>query len=158
AYDSLLKSKRQQLHAQLAQVLERDFADRVASEPELLARHLTQSGNLLAAIPWWLAAGELSIRKSALQEAAGHLQKGLVLIEHRPPAAERDALELSLREPLNAVWTGLRGWPAPQVRENASVVLQLAKRRARAEALALGLWATWVNTITQGRVADSLEW
>ena len=46
AYDSLLKSKRQQLHAQIAQVLEEDFAERVANEPELLAHHYTQAGNL----------------------------------------------------------------------------------------------------------------
>jgi class 3 adenylate cyclase len=60
AYDSLLKSKRQQLHALIAQVLEKDFSDRTASEPELLAYHYTQAGNLAAAIPLWHKAGELA--------------------------------------------------------------------------------------------------
>ena len=157
AYESLLKSKRQQLHAQLAEVLERDFADRVASEPELLAHHHTQSGNRATAVPWWRAAGELSLRRSALQEAIGHLQRGLALIERLPPSSECDKLELSLREPLNGAWTALRGWAAPEVSANAAAILQVAEREGKAQALGIGLWGIWVNTITQGRVADSLK-
>jgi tetratricopeptide (TPR) repeat protein len=158
AYDSLLKSKRQQLHAQLAQVLEADFAARVANEPELLAHHYTQSGNLTAAIPWWQKAGELAVGRVALQEAVAHLQKGLALIEQLPPSSERDGLELAIREPLNAAWTGLRGWAAAEVTVNAAAILELAKGQGKSQTLGVGLWAIWVNTITQGRVADSLEW
>jgi class 3 adenylate cyclase/tetratricopeptide (TPR) repeat protein len=158
AYDSLLKSKRQQLHARLAQALEEDFPDRVANQPELLAHHYTQAGNPAAAIPWWREAGELAARRVALQEAAGHFQKGLALIERLPPSSERDGLELSIREPLNATWTGLRGWAAPEVSVNAAAILQLAKSQGKAQSLRIGLWGMWVNTTTQGRVADSLEW
>ncbi len=61
AYDSLLKSKRQQLHAQIAQVLEKDFSERVANEPELLAHHYTQAGNLAAAIPLWQQGGRAGL-------------------------------------------------------------------------------------------------
>ena len=100
AYDSLLKSRRAQLHAQIAQVLEKDFSERVANEPELLAHHYTQAGNLAAAIPLWRKAGELALARVALQEAVGHFQKGLALIEQLPPSSERDGLELSIREPL----------------------------------------------------------
>ena len=92
AYDSLLKSKRQQLHAKIAQVLEESFAARVATEPELLAHHYTQSGNLAKAIRWWGEAGKLAVRRGALQEAVGHFQKGLALIEQVPPSSERDGL------------------------------------------------------------------
>jgi class 3 adenylate cyclase/tetratricopeptide (TPR) repeat protein len=158
AYESLLKSKRQQLHAQLAQLLEADFTDRVVNEPELVAHHYTQSGNLAVAIPWWCKAGELAVRRVALQEAVGHFQKGLALIELLPASPERDALELLIREPLNAAWTGLRGWAAAEVTVNAAAILELSKRRGKSQTLAVGLWAIWVNTITQGRVADSLEW
>jgi class 3 adenylate cyclase/tetratricopeptide (TPR) repeat protein len=158
AYDSLLKSKRQQLHAQLAQVLEVYFTDRVANEPELLAHHYTQAGNLATAIPRWREAGGLAVERVALQEAVAHFQRGLALIEQLPPSSERDGLELTIREPLNAAWTGLRGWAAPEVSLNAAALLELAKRRGKSHALGVGLWAIWVNTITQGRVADSLKW
>ena len=44
AYESLLKSRRQQLHSQIARALEESFADIVASQPEIVARHFTQAG------------------------------------------------------------------------------------------------------------------
>ncbi|MEP7343811.1 MAG: AAA family ATPase [Gemmatimonadaceae bacterium] len=158
AYDSLLKSKRQQLHAQIARVLEEDFADRVANEPEQLAYHYTQSGNLTAAIPWWREAGKRAAQRVALQEAGVHFQKGLELITQLPPSTERDGLELSIREPLNATWTGLRGWAAAEVSVNAAAILELTKRQGKSQTSGTGLWAIWVNTTTQGRIADSLEW
>ena len=158
AYDSLLKGKRQQLHARIAQVLEEDFAERVANAPELLAYHYTQSGNLSAAIPWWCNAGKLAAQRTALREAAGHFQKGLALIEQLPPSSERDGLELSIREPLNAAWTALRGWAAAEVSVNAAAILELTKRQGKSQTPGTGLWAIWVNTTTQGRVADSLGW
>ena len=158
AYDSLLKSKRLVLHARLALVLQRDFSDLVANAPEMLAYHYTQSGNLAEAIPWWREAGKLAAQRVALREAASHFQKGLALLEQLPPAPERDHLELSIREPLNAALTGLRGWADPDVSVNATAIIEVAKRQSQPQTLATGLWAMWVNTTTQGRVEDSLEW
>ena len=158
AYETLLKSTRQMLHARIAQVLERNFPDRIAVEPELLARHYTDAGLLSAAIPRWREAGQLCLKRVALQEAVSHLQRGLALIAQLNASPERDELELSIREPLNAAWTGLRGWAATEVTENAQSILRLAERQGRAPLLRLGLWAIWVNTVTQGRIADSMEW
>jgi class 3 adenylate cyclase/tetratricopeptide (TPR) repeat protein len=158
AYDSLLKSKRQQLHARLAQVLQEDFADRVASEPELLAHHYTQAGDLIAAIPWWCEAGKLAARRVALREAIGHFQKGLALIEQLPSSPERDKLELAIREPLNGAWIGWLGWQASEVGANATAILELAKRQGTPESVLVGLYGLWINTLTQGRIAQALEW
>ena len=44
AYQSLLKSKRQQLHARIAHVLEERFSETARPEPEVLAQHLTEAG------------------------------------------------------------------------------------------------------------------
>src|SRR5262249_39400169 len=44
AYESLLRSRRQQLHGQIARALEQGFADIVASQPEIVAHHFTQAG------------------------------------------------------------------------------------------------------------------
>ncbi len=157
AYDSLLKSKRAQLHAQIAQVLEKEFLDRVANEPELLAHHHTQAGNLSVAIPLWRKAGELAVRRVAFQEAVGHFQKGLALIERLPSSSERDRLELSIREPLTVAWLGLRGCAAPEVGVNATAILELAKSQGKPQSLLVGCGGCRLNTLTQGRVADSLS-
>ena len=44
AYQSLLKSRRQQLHQQIAHVLEERFAETVETQPELVAHHYTEAG------------------------------------------------------------------------------------------------------------------
>src|SRR5262249_47994373 len=44
AYQSLLKSKRRQLHQQIARVLEEQFAETKETQPEWLAHHYTEAG------------------------------------------------------------------------------------------------------------------
>ena len=44
AYQSLLKSTRQQYHQRIAQVLEAQFPETVETQPELLAQHYTEAG------------------------------------------------------------------------------------------------------------------
>jgi class 3 adenylate cyclase len=81
AYQSLLRSRRQQLHARIAEVLEQRFPETVATEPELLAHHYTGAGLAAQAIPHWLQAGLRAIQRSAHAEASAHLARGLELLE-----------------------------------------------------------------------------
>src|SRR5206468_8754312 len=53
AYQSLLKSKRQQYHQQIAQVLEDSFPETKETQPELLAHHYTEAGLIAQAISYW---------------------------------------------------------------------------------------------------------
>ena len=59
AYDTLLRSNRQQLHARIAAVMERKFPEVVTSTPEVLAQHYASAGIALQAIPYWLKAGRV---------------------------------------------------------------------------------------------------
>ena len=158
AYESLLKSRRGELHSRIADVLENEFADRVAKTPEWLAYHLTQAGHLTQAIPLWRRAGTLAVARVALKEAVAHFTKGLGLIDQLAPSLERDGMELTIRDPLNAAWTGLRGWAAPEVGVNSMAILRLAESRGNQRNLFLALWWVWTSTITQGRIADSQVW
>src|SRR4029077_16129354 len=103
-------------------------------------------------------AGQRSLDRSALQEAVAYLQQGLGIIERLPPSADRDSLELTLREPLHSARLRWRGWASLEVRANATAILQLAQRQGRPQSLLVGLWGMWVNTITQGRVAETPDW
>jgi predicted ATPase len=53
AYEALLKSKRKELHARVAELLIRQFPERVISAPELVAHHYTEAGVIEEAIPYW---------------------------------------------------------------------------------------------------------
>src|ERR671930_2072137 len=53
AYQSLLRSTRQRYHQRIAQVLETQFPEVAATQPEWLARHCTEAGLPAQAIPYW---------------------------------------------------------------------------------------------------------
>lgn len=160
AYDSLLKTRRSELHGKIAQALETTLQAQVTHSPETLAHHHTQAGHPAQAIPLWRAAGVSAVQRVALKEAVAHFRNGLALIDQLPAgdAREKDRLELTIREPLNAAWSGLSGWAAPEVGVNAAAILRLAERLGAAESLLLARWWLWTSTITQGRIADSLQW
>src|SRR5262249_48816847 len=65
AYESLLRSRRQVLHRQIAEALRDQFAKIAAAEPEVLAHHFTQAGQTETAIEWWDRAGQRSMDRSA---------------------------------------------------------------------------------------------
>jgi class 3 adenylate cyclase/tetratricopeptide (TPR) repeat protein len=158
AYDSLLQSRRQELHAKIARVIEAHFPTIKTAEPEVLAHHLTAAGLTDAAIPLWQAAGELALRRMAMTEAIAHLNRGLELVSTLPRSLERDASELRLRSRLGTAWLALNGWPAPEVWTSLHPALALAKSLGRHNALAPILWGLTMNVMTQGRIAEALPW
>ena len=158
AYDSLLKSRRQELHAKIARAIETHLPNIKATEPEMLAHHLTEAGLAEAAIPLWQAAGELALKRMALTEAISHLEGALGLISTLPRSSERDSSELGLRTRLGLAWQALRGWPTPEVWTSLHPALALAKSLERLDALAPIFLGLFNNILTQGRVAESLPW
>ena len=136
AYDSLLKSRRQELHGKIARVIEQRFPNIKTTEPEVLAHHLTAAGLAEAAIPLWQAAGELALKRLALTEAIAHLNQGLELVATLPRSSQRDASELGLRTRLGTAWLALKGWAAPEVWTSLHPALALAKSLERHDALA----------------------
>jgi len=94
AYESLLKSRRHQLHAQIARTLEEKFPDVVTGEPEILARHFTEAGIVDLATSYWLKAGNLALSRSANAEAVKHLRRGIELTQELAQSHERFRKEL----------------------------------------------------------------
>lgn len=94
AYQSLLKRRRQQLHAQIARALEEGFADFVTIEPEILAHHFTEAGMIDRATNYWLAAGRRALSRSSNAEAVKHLRRGLDLSRQLASSPERVRKEL----------------------------------------------------------------
>ncbi|HKQ24697.1 MAG TPA: AAA family ATPase [Burkholderiales bacterium] len=158
AYDSLLKSRRQELHSKIARVIEERFPATKDTEPEVLAHHLTASGLVEDAIPFWQTAGELALKRMALTEAISHLNQGLELVSTLPRSSERNASELGLRTVLGTAWLALKGWPAPDVWTSLHPALALAKSLERNDALLPILWGLMFNVLSQGRIAESLPW
>jgi class 3 adenylate cyclase/tetratricopeptide (TPR) repeat protein len=116
AYASLLKSKKQELHARIARVMESGFQQVIEAKPELIARHYTEAGLSANAIPFWLKAGELCIARAAHQEALVHLREGLALVTAQPATATRSDTELAYQMNIGSAYNVLQGWSAPEVK------------------------------------------
>ncbi|ARP99796.1 adenylate/guanylate cyclase domain-containing protein [Pseudorhodoplanes sinuspersici] len=97
AYESLLKSRRIQLHAAIADTFERRFPEIVEAQPETLAHHLTEATLVDRARDYWLAAGKKAAMRSANLEAIAHLQRGLATFPRVPNSPEKIRQELDFR-------------------------------------------------------------
>ena len=95
AYDSLLKSRRQALHARAAEILR----ESASPEPEAIAHHFTQAGLDDLAIEWWGKAGDQALRRSAFQEAIAHLGKAIAMADRAGATARQCARRLGCSEP-----------------------------------------------------------
>ena len=109
AYQSLLKSTRQQYHQQIAQVLGERFLETKTTQPELLAHHYTEAGLIEQAIPYWQRAGQKAVERSANEEAIGHLTKGLELLNALLDTPEHAHEELILQTTLAHALTATKG-------------------------------------------------
>jgi class 3 adenylate cyclase/predicted ATPase len=157
AYQSLLKSKRQQLHGRIALVLEEHFPDVGDTQPEVLARHLTEAGLAARAIPYWRRAGELAAGRSANLEATAHLSNGLELIDTLPDAPERRDKELALRLAIGGPLIATKGHPAPEVERTYSRALALCDQLGRTGELFSPLRGLWHCYLVRAELRRALE-
>ena len=74
AYGTLLRSRRQHLHGEIASALEEAFPEIVEMQPEILARHCAEAGLDEKAQKYWRTAGEQAIRRASNREAIGHFR------------------------------------------------------------------------------------
>jgi predicted ATPase/class 3 adenylate cyclase len=98
AYGTLLRKPRRALHARIAETLEGQFADIAERQPELLARHYTEADLSEKAAALWGKAGQRSLERSALVEAAEQLSRALAQIAVLPttPALRREQIQLQV--------------------------------------------------------------
>jgi len=117
AYESLLKSTRQQYHQRIAQVLETQFPEIAEAQPELLAHHSTEAGLTEKAVHYWYHAGQRASERSAHVEAMTHLRQGLALLQTLSETPERTQHEVDMHIALGASLIATKGYAAPEVEQ-----------------------------------------
>jgi len=132
AYDSLLKSRRQELHRKIARVIEERFPGTKDTEPELLAHHYTEAGMLQEAVGYWAKAGQRAVDGSAYQEALGHLTTGLALLPSLPPSVECNKQELRLQTARAAAMQATQGFGGQETGRAYSRAREICKELADA--------------------------
>jgi class 3 adenylate cyclase/predicted ATPase len=115
AHSSLLRSSRQQLHAQIADALETHFPELIESQPELIAQHYAEAGLIEKSVSYWSQAGRRSATRSAMAEAAAQLQKGLDQLALLPDSRLRQQRGLEFWSALGAALRFVKGQAAPEL-------------------------------------------
>jgi predicted ATPase len=110
AHGSLLRSTRQQLHAQIAEALEAHYPEVMDNQPERLAQHYAEAGLIEQSVDFWGKAGRKSAARSAMAEAAAQFRKGLDQLALLPDSPERQRQELEFRSSLGAVLSAVKGY------------------------------------------------
>jgi predicted ATPase len=157
AYGTLLRGKRQQLHARIAEALLRLFPERAAVEPELLAHHYTEAAQIEDAIEYWRRAGTRAIERSANIEAISHLSKGLRLVESLPEDTARDRQEAALRSQLGIALMSTKGFGASEVRDAFARVRELCDRLGDAPGQFAATWNLWMYNGVASRLQTARD-
>jgi class 3 adenylate cyclase/tetratricopeptide (TPR) repeat protein len=148
AYGTLLRSRRQQIHARIAATLEDQFPEIVVAQPALLARHYVEAGLAERAVVYWLKAGQQALARSATTEAAAQLRKGLDALNGLPDGPGHRQQELDLRLALGLALMATKGYSAPEVGETLARARALAEQIDRPEYL----WSVFLGQSSFHRV------
>ncbi|MCP4335627.1 MAG: AAA family ATPase [Gammaproteobacteria bacterium] len=145
AYGSLLKSKRRELHGRVAKALEDEFAERVETEPELLAHHFTEAAITGPALDYWLRAGQRAVERCAYVEASSHLKRGLALVETMAEGDPCIRMEITFRIALGVPLQKVVGSGSPEVAESYTRAQELCEQLGETEQLFPVLWGLWFH-------------
>jgi predicted ATPase len=130
AYGTMLREPRRALHARIAEALESQFAEIAEAQPELPARHCTEAGLIDKAAGLWGKAGQRSLARSALIEAATHLTRALAQIATLPSTPSLRREQIKLQVGLANATMQIKGYAAPETKgslEEARVFIERAE-------------------------------
>jgi class 3 adenylate cyclase/predicted ATPase len=143
AYESLLKSTRREIHARVGAIIEKEWPDIVAGQPELLAYHYGMARNAEFAALYWQSGGRRARSRSANLEAIVQFQKALEFLELMSDSPERISKELEIQLSLGLCFIAIQGYSADDTRKSferaRSLSLAVAEPQKEIQAT-FGLW------------------
>jgi class 3 adenylate cyclase/predicted ATPase len=140
AYQSLLKSTRQQYHERIARVMIEQFSSEAAAHPEFVANHYTEAGTLGEAVQWWQRAGQHAVQRASYAEAITHYRNGLRVLDSTPVSSRRDQSELGLQVELGYALIPVKGWAAAETASAFTRAGELCRAVGETPKLFRALW------------------
>jgi len=157
AYESLLKTTRQQYHRQIAEAILKGFPRIAETQPEMLARHYIAAAMIERATPWLQRAAQLAMERSAYREAINYLNQGLALVATLPKTERRDKLELSLQIAIGAPLIAAKGFATPDVERAFLSARELSGRVGGAGTRFRAEWGLGAFSLVRARLATARE-
>ena len=155
-YNSLLRSKRRQFHADIAATLASRFPALVENQPELLAYHYTEAGNHELAMRCWYRAGQRALTHSANVEAIAHFRKALELMSSCADTPERRKEEIKIQLALGIPLIAVRGYAAEETREAFEQARTLCLKQENPPEQFQALYGLWGHSWMGGKNDEAL--
>jgi len=152
AYESLLLMRRREWHGRVGLALEQRFGDVAAKEPELLARHFGEAGQLSLACDYRMRAGNQAVSRSAYVEAIAHFTAALRLAETMPPQdGLRRQLEFWLK--LGAASVVAHGMQSAEAETAYTKAGEIGEQLGDGHASFQAKWGLWINANLRRKTA-----
>jgi class 3 adenylate cyclase/tetratricopeptide (TPR) repeat protein len=136
AYEALLKSRRRELHRQVAAAIDKGFPALKEAHPEVLARHWTEAGEPQPAIAEWQRAGKVAEVRNAFREAVESYRQAIALLKLLPESPEGQVRELELRRSILLPLVLAIGFTAPETIDAIEQAAVLVEKGGNLEQLA----------------------
>jgi predicted ATPase len=156
-YDSLLRSKRQQIHADIAAILEQHFPELAGNQPEILAYHYQEASNHRQATRCWLEAGRRALANSANVESIANFRKALQLLNILPETPERNRQEIGIQLALGIPLIAVRGYASVETREAFSLARTLCLQLGDIPEYFQALFGLWGHSWMGGKNDEALQ-
>ncbi len=157
AYESLLKSSRREIHAKVADAIQRESPEVAIAQPELLAFHYGEAGNAESAVRYWLAGGRRARSRWANLEAISQLQQALEFVKLLPAAPKRTETELEIHLALGLSFIAVRGYSSDETRQSFEQACELSTQLhdpQRTIQAFFGLWGHYWMTARHDRAIE----
>jgi class 3 adenylate cyclase/tetratricopeptide (TPR) repeat protein len=157
AYESLLKSRRREIHAKVADAIQRESPEVGIAQPELLAFHYGEAGHAESAVRYWLAGSRRARSRWANLEAIAQLQRALEFAKLLASGLERIETELEIHLALGLSFIAVRGYSSDETRHSfeqaCELCTQLHDPKRTIQAL-FGLWGYYWMTARHDRAME----
>jgi class 3 adenylate cyclase/predicted ATPase len=156
-YESLLRSKRQQVHSDVAAILKNDYPELVENQPEILAYHYQEAGSHQLAIRCWFESGQRALAHSANVEAIANFRKALQILNTLPETSERTKQEIDIQLALGIPLIAVQGYASAETREAFSQARALCLRLGNIPEYFQALFGLWGHSWMGGKNDDALR-
>jgi class 3 adenylate cyclase/tetratricopeptide (TPR) repeat protein/energy-coupling factor transporter ATP-binding protein EcfA2 len=153
AYESLLLGRRREWHERVARVLEDQFSELAATEPELLAHHFGEAGLADRACDYRMRAGDRAVSRSGYKEAIAHFSIGLRLAEALPQPADRVGRQLNFLVKLGPALMVARGMGSAEVEDACRRAAEIGEALGDHSAVFKAKWGLWLNANVRRKTA-----
>jgi class 3 adenylate cyclase/tetratricopeptide (TPR) repeat protein len=144
AYESLLKTKRQDLHGQIASVIEKDIQSLADAEPETVAYHSVNAADWHKAMIYSAKAANRASRGHSIDEALSLFEQGLAAGNHIAETEAADHL-LTIHSGMSDLFFTVGDYTRARASQERALEIACRVGNREAESLALAGLA-WVST------------